>query len=76
MAIGKSKITSEHREKAKEEKLCLFEIYVDARHAEQASADKTWLQGLKTLSLAGACTVADAHKMIDTIWGRNEKRKA
>lgn len=73
MGVGRARITPENKEKAKQEKLCLFEILVDARFADRDSADKTWLQGLKHLSLAGHCTAEDAHKIVDAIWGRNKK---
>lgn len=74
MAIGKSKVTPDHKEKARAEKLCLFEVWVDARHCDPNTTEGTWIQGLKQISLAGACTSEDAHKMIDVIWGRNKKK--
>lgn len=68
MAIGRSKITAEDREKAKTQKLVLFEVFLDLRHADKELAAKTKLKGLKSVSIAGVRTVKEAEEVFASIW--------
>ena len=74
MTIGRSKIRPEDKEKAKQEKLVLFEVFIDARFADPASLEGTWMDGLKHISFAGVRTAEQAHKVIESVWGKIEKQ--
>lgn len=73
MGIGRSKIRPEDREKAKQDKLVLFEILIDTRFADPSALDSTWMRGLKRISFAGVRTPEQAHKIIESVWGKMKK---
>ena len=75
MAIGRSKIRPEDKEKAKQEKLVLFEVFIDTRFADPSALDGTWMDKLKHISFAGVRTPEQAHRIIESVWGKIENQK-
>lgn len=62
--MGRSRILPEHRTKAKEEGLVLFEVLVDARFVTNDAKVGTLFEHLKSCSIAGACSLEEGEKLL------------